>query len=223
MKRKIIALLLGTAMLCAVTACDKNEGSVSNTDSSNNSESTTGSTEDSLSTPSAPDSSSEESTGSTSEPSESNTIQSVKAEIEVDGQLISLPCKVKDINNIKIDQEYSFVVAAQDDGSYVSSAILYYNNIRVGGIFLEGDCSGVSDLSEEKVIGLIINDKSVPISYMGLTYNSDKDDVIAKLGEPDSGENSYMCYYYGEKGSVSFFLDSFSYKIDGVDIFLHVR
>lgn len=220
MKRRIIALIAGAALLCGIAGCENTEGNVSAPESSTNSENSTSNVEQSSTA--EPDSSTEDSTNNSSEPEESNTIQSVKAEIEMDGQLISLPCKVKDIKNITIDQEYSFAVVSQDDGSYMSSAYFFYNNIRAGGIFLEGDCSEISDLSEENVIGFTLNEDIVPMSYLGLTYNSNRDDIIAMFGEPDAGQNTYMCYYFGEKGSVSFSLNS-SNRIRKIDIFLNIR
>lgn len=222
MKRKIIALLAGAALLCGITGCENTEGNISAPESSTNSD--TSSVEESSTA--EPDSSTENSTDNSSEPSE-NMIQSVKPEIEIDGQLISLPCKVKDIENITIDQEYSFAAMSLDDGSYMSGGFYSYNDVRrVGGIYLEGDCTEISDLSEETVIGINVEPDdyfgSVSFSYLGLTRDSDKDDIIAMFGEPDAGLNTYMCYYLGEKGSVSFSLNS-SNRIRKIEIFLNIR
>ncbi|MCH5205451.1 MAG: hypothetical protein J1F09_00770 [Oscillospiraceae bacterium] len=235
MKRKIITLILCAAMLCAVTACDKNEGSVSNTDSSNNSESTTGSTEDSSSTPSAPDSSSEESTSSTNEPAagqaEFDFDEAVK-NITLFGKKISLPCTGADLGD-----DFSFGAEGTifEGGTYVEDDkvmidILYKGEIIGQVTFI--DCETYDDFSDKTMTSLSLGlnvDKfklgeavyknllekmgyypdTIQFDMGGLSFDSTKDEVKEKLGEPDEvieylGSGESLKYLLSENGCVYF-------------------
>ena len=119
----------------------------------------------------------------------------IKPQIEMDGQLITIPCKVKDIKNITIDREYSFaVVPASENVDEYSGAFFYYNGIRAGIIRLEGDCSQKTVLDEETVVGFDLY-ADIPFSYYGVTPESNRDDIIKVLGEPDEGYDTLLKYY----------------------------
>lgn len=149
----------------------------------------------------------------------SKDVISPSFEIEFNGQSICLPCKVKKINGIKIDTEYSFGSYQRDDGKYMSFAYYYYNNKRAGQIYLEGDCTRRSpDLDEENVIGLSVADSSVPMSYFGLTFGSDEKDITDMFGESDYGKT----YYIEPEGSVIFFLNSKN-KVKEIQLFVDIR
>lgn len=143
-------------------------------------------------------------------------------EIEFIGQSVCLPCKVKDINGIVIDTEHSFGSYERDDGKYMSFAFYYYGDKRAGQIYLEGDCTGTSNLGEENVIGLSVADSSVPMSYTGLTFGSSEKDITDMFGEQDYGKDTVLTYYIEPEGSVSFFLDT-GHNVEEFLLFVDIR
>lgn len=194
--KKPLSALLAAVMLCGLTGCGKNENSVP--------ESLSDSTSDISSV-----------SGNSSE-----NVQSPTFDIEMDGQHISLPCKVKEINNITVDRQYSFSAFVLENGREISSAFFYYNGKRAGQIYLEGDCTKSNELDEENVIGLSLD--SVPMSYMGLTNDSGRSDIVGILGEPDRGENTTLVYYIEPEGSVSFDLNPKD-KVDEIWLYMYIR
>lgn len=191
--KKVLCAVLAAVLACVVAGCAKKETSVP--DSSDISQSVPEKSTDHLSSISVSD-------NSTVSNNLSNDVISPSFEIELNGQSICLPCKVKDINGIKIDTEYSFGSYQRDDGKYMSFAFYYYNDIRAGQIYLEGDCTGKTDLAEEKVIGLSLKTDSIPMSYMGLTSDSNMSDIVGIFGEPDLGGDTCFTYYIEPEGSV---------------------
>lgn len=231
---KPLSALLAAAMLCGLAGCARDEGTssepesseasqsvstvVSQDNSESNSQNTSQNTSQSTSS-SVPGNISDNSAAS-SQPSESTQYEIDN--IEMDEQPISLPCKVKDIKNITIERGRFFSVKQRDNGEYMSSSYFDYNGVRAGQIYLEGKCSQKPDLSEEKVIGLVAGNSSVPVSYMGLTYNSDKTEIIRVLGEPEKDDDQYMYYLIEPEGSVTFSLNSEN-KVTDIAIFLNIR
>lgn len=189
--KRIFALLAAAVLLCGLAGCGKKDtGS-----SAPNRVSSVPEKE------SEPAQSSATGTGTSSDNSVSSVPQrtaEIIPEIKMDGRLISLPCKVKDIDGITIDTEEPLTVtpATENEAEY-STAKLYCNDVR-GSIRLAGDCSEKTDLNEETVIGIELRE-GIPFSYSDVTYDSTMDDVIAALGEPDrsSDQNkSYFLRYY---------------------------
>ncbi len=200
--KKAAALLLVGAMLCGLAGCDLN-----GTDSS---------------VPINSSSVSESNFDHESASDEQNT-NLIKPEIVMDGQLIALPCKVKDIAGITIDREYSFVVVpASENVDTYSMAYFYYNDLRAGLIRLAGDCSERSDLGDETVVGIDLFDE-IPGACLGLTFQSKREDIIDMLGDPDSGGNTVMIYYIGGNPAdhIDFDLNS-NGKIRAVRIYLGI-
>ena len=197
--KKVIAILAAGALLCGLTGCDKKD---SGSSAPNNVQSVPQSVPESK--PEAVQSSAT-GTGTSAGTSSDNSVSSapqrtveIKPEITMDGKLISLPCKVKDIEGITLDTEVSFTgVPATADGVEYSQVTFYRNDAR-GTIRLAGDCSEKTDLGEETVIGIELRE-GIPFSYLDVTSDSTMDEVIAALGEPDrsSDQNkSYFLRYY---------------------------
>ena len=223
--KKAAALLTAIVLLCGLAGCGKKETGSSAPDSVSGVIQSSGASSDN-GVSSVPQITVESSVVST-ESAGSSDIQSpvkVKPEIEMDGQLISLPCKVKDIKGITIDREYSFaVIPASEDVDERSGAFFYYNHIRIGMIELDGDCSEKPDLDEETVIRISISD-DISFSYSGLTSDSTTEDIIAVLGEPSVNSDYYLWYSLDgtDLNHVDFRLNSKG-KIDEVSIYLYVR
>ena len=190
--KRAVALLAMMILLCGFTGCDSKERSNTASDSA---------VSGWLSTPVTESNdlqSSEVNSGNTGS-SDVQNAQSVtcfiKPEIVMDGQLITLPCKVEDIVGITIDREYSFVVVpASENVDEYSTAYFYYNGKRAGLIRLDGDCSEKADLGKETVVGIDFYD-NMPVSCFGLTFQSKREDIIDMLGNPDNGGNTVMSFY----------------------------
>lgn len=221
---KPVSLLLAAILLCGMTGCSKNEVHISEPESSLSGLQSIPNESSALD-----DASSEEINSSASSAEFNSDVLSeqnrgkINPEIMMDGHLITLPCNVEDIQGITIDREYSFAVVPAENGiDEYSTAFFYYNNVRAGLVFLEGDCSEMSDLGNAKLIGIRLNDDRVPMSYSGLTYDSGKDDIIRTLGNPDRSGDIAMNYNLGVKGSVLIGLGTED-KITSVAIFLYLR
>lgn len=203
---KPFAMLLAAVLLCGMAGCSKNGTSApeSSADSAIGGEVSTVS-------------------GESSEVSGDSDSAKIKPEITLDGQLITLPCNVKDVDGITIDREYSFVVVpASENVDEYSTAYFYYNNVRAGQVLLDGNCSDMSDLGDATLIGIRLNDDRIPMSYMGLTYNSNRDNIISVLGNPGRSGDIAMNYDLGTDGSVLIGLGSKD-TITSVAIFLYIR
>lgn len=183
--KKVLCAVLAATLACGLCGCNKDEGARSNVPISE--PSVTG--DENISQ------SGEQSAENSTENSVATSAVVLKPEIEMDGQLTTLPCKVKDIKGITIDREYSFaVVPASENVDEYSTAFFYYNGIRAGGIILEGDCSEKTVLDEETVKGIYLYD-DIPISYFGLTAESNRNDIIKAFGEPDLGSQTGLHYF----------------------------
>ena len=188
--KKVIAMLAAGVLLCGLAGCDKKDTGNS---VPNNVQSTPQSVPESK--PEAA-----QSTGTSSDNGVSSAPQrtgEIKSEITMDGQLISLPCKVKDIEGITIDREDMTVTPATENEAEYSTAKLQYNDVR-GTIRLAGDCSEKTDLDDETVIGIELRE-GIPFSYSNITSDSTMDDVLAALGEADRSSDqtqSYFLRYY---------------------------
>lgn len=182
--KKVLCTVLAAALACGLCGCNKDEGESSNVPIS----------EPNVTENENVSQSGEQSAENSTEKSDETSAVVIKPEIEMDGQLITLPCKVKDIKGITIDREYSFgVVPASENVGVRSTAFFYYYGVRAGGIILEGDCSEKTVLDEETVVGLYLYDR-IPISYLGLTVESDRDDIIKVLGKPDKASDAALRY-----------------------------
>ena len=187
--KKVIAILAAGALLCGLAGCDKKDTGSS---APNNVQSTPQSVPESK--PAA------QSTGTSSDNSVSSAPQrtvEIKPEITMDGTLISLPCKVSDIDGLTLDIESISVTPAAEDTVEYSTVNLHYNDVR-GSIRLAGDCSEKTELDDETVIGIELRE-GIPFSYSDVTSEGTLDDVLAVLGEPDrsSDQNkSYFLRYY---------------------------
>lgn len=189
--KKVIAILAAGALLCGLAGCDKKDTGSSAPNSVQ-------------SVPqSVPESKPEaaQSSGTSSDNSVSSAPQrtvEIKPEITMDGQLISLPCKVNDIAGITLDTEDPLAVTPSTADAVEYSQVTFYLNDARGTIRLAGDCSEKTDLGEETVIGIELRE-GIPFSYLDVTSDSTMDEVIAALGEPDrsSDQNkSYFLRYY---------------------------
>lgn len=198
--KMVVSLLATAALLCGFTGCNKNE-----TDNSVPLSSL--SIPQSVSTDKSEVSQSSEFNSDVS--SEENT-SLIKPEIVMDGNLITLPCKVEEIDGITIDREYSFaVVSATENVDEYSTAYFYYNGKRAGLIRLDGDCSEKADLGKETVVGIDFYD-NIPVSCFGLTFQSKREDIIDKLGNPDNASDTLVGYYIDGNPAdhINFDLDS---------------
>lgn len=174
-RKRTTAILVMGATLCAFSGCGNSETSSTTPDNSSDIRQSASVDKSDISI-------------------EQNT-SLVKPEIVMDGQLITLPCKVEDIEGITIDREYSFVVVpATENVDEYSTAYFYYDGKRVGLIRLDGDCSEKANLDKETVVGIDFYD-NIPVSYLGLTFQSKSKDIIDTLGNPDKDDNTIMSYY----------------------------
>lgn len=236
---KLLSALLTAAMLCSLTGCRENndspfESSDVSQSSSENSEKSESSgaaheglnnelfttTTSSTTTTTTTSSSTLNNSSVSVQHNESTQLEQI--DVKMDEQLISLPCKVKDIKNITIDHGRNFSVKQRDNGTYMSSSLFEYNDATAGTIYLEGDCSGIADLSEVTVIGITVGDIRIPVSYMGLTLDSAKADIIRTLGDPVEEKDDYIYYYIEPEGSVTFSLNSED-KVSDIAVFLNIR
>lgn len=209
--KRVVALLATVTLLCGFTGCNKNE-----TDNSVPLSSL--SIPQSVSTDKSEVSQSSEFNSDVS--SEENT-SLIKPEIVMDGNLITLPCKVEEIDGITIDREYSFaVVSATENVDEYSTAYFYYNGKRAGLIRLDGDCSEKADLGKETVVGIDFYD-NIPVYCFGLTFQSKREDIIDMLGNPDNAGDTLLGYYIDGNPAdhIDFDLDS-NGKMIAVRIYL---
>lgn len=209
--KRVVALLATAILLCGFTGCNKNE-----TDNSVPLSSL--SIPQSVSTDKSEVSQSSEFNSDVL--SEENT-SLIKPEIVMDGNLITLPCKVEEIDGITIDREYSFVVVpSTENADEYSTAYFYYNGKRAGLIRLDGDCSKETDLDKETVVGIDIYD-DIPVYCFGLTFQSKREDIIDMLGNPDNAGDTLLGYYIDGNPAdhIDFDLDS-NGKMIAVRIYL---
>ena len=209
--KKVLCAVLAAALACGLCGCNKDEGARSNAPIS----------EPNVTGYENVSQIGEQSAENSTENSDETSAVVIKPEIEMDGQLITLPCKVKDIKGITIDREYSFgVVPTTDNYDEYSTAFIYYNGVQAGSIMLEGDCSQKPVLDEETVIGISLKDE-FPISYCGLTSKSNRNDIMKLFGEPDIGFDKGLIYFIdgNEENNISFYNNSTD-KISEIGIFL---
>ena len=249
---KHFSALLLMIILCGLTACkenrepfsDSSDASQSSTESSVSTQSSTGSSQSSTDSKQSSTNSAQSSSGgsgaahgvseselfTSSLPPDEPPISSQQNEVtrtepidvKLNDQLVTLPCKVKDIKNVTIEVGRNFSVKQRDNGSYMSSSLFDYDGTNAGTIYLDGDCSNISDLGEVTVIGIAAGDSRVPVSYMGLTFGASKDDIIRTLGAPADENDDYIYYYIEPEGSVTFSLNSEN-KVEDIAIFLNIR
>ena len=238
--KKIFAVVLALSMLCAMTGCDKNEGSASTQESSTSTESTTGSVEESSSSPSAPDSSSEESTSSTSEPTagqaEFDFDEAVK-NITLFGNKISLPCTIADFGeDFSLDEDG--YVPVFDDTKRMVCGLLYHNQ-EIGTVVLadclEGDSFGDKEIvnlnlgfvwrgtypySEADILSLERMNcytGKIEHDFAGLSYDSTEKDIKSVLGEPDTVDNyddNYQMLWDFKYGNIRIVFNGNNHKIE---------
>ena len=209
--KRVVALLATVTLLCGFTGCNKNE-------TDNSVPLSYLSIPQSVSTDKSEVSQSSEFNSDVS--SEENT-SLIKPEIVMDGNLITLPCKVEEIDSITIDMEYSFaVVSSTENIDEYSTAYFYYNGKRGGLIRLDGDCSEKADLGKETVVGIDLYD-NIPVYCFGLTFQSKREDIIDMLGNPDNAGDTLLGYYIDGNPAdhIDFDLDS-NGKMIAVRIYL---
>lgn len=245
MKKRYVTAALAAAMLFALSGCsersqssgagqfgDESELFVNTSQKKTDEQSTVRSSDNSKtkeptehSTPGSESSEPTENSSDLSSGSVNNSVNnSAEIDVKMDGELITLPCKVKDFPNIALEIGFNFTVKKRDNGTYMSSTKFIYDDMDAGSIYLDGDCGKSADLGEETVIGVDVGDSSIPISYMGLSFNSTKDDIIRTLGEPfetGSGED-YLYYQIEPEGSVTFTFNDEN-KVANIAIFLDIR
>lgn len=241
MKKRYVIAALAAAMLLGLSGCsersqssgagqfgDESELFVNTSQKKTDEQSTVRSSDHSESKEptehSTTGSESSEQTENSSDLSSGSLNNSAEIDVKMDGELITLPCKVKDFPNIALEVGFNFTVKKRDNGTYMSSTKFIYDEMDAGSIYLDGDCGKSADLSEETVIGVDVGDSRIPISYMGLSFNSTKDDIIRTLGEPfetGSGED-YLYYQIEPEGSVTFTFNNEN-KVANIAIFLDIR
>ncbi|MCH5206546.1 MAG: hypothetical protein J1F09_06295 [Oscillospiraceae bacterium] len=235
--KKIFAFVLALSMLCAMTGCDKNEGGISNPDSSNNSESSTSSVEDSLSSPSAPDPSSEESTGSTSEPAtgqaEFDFDEAVK-NITLFGNKISLPCTIADFGeDFSLDEDVQRPIG--DTGNMLSN--LLYQGFKIGTVIIK-DCREGERFDNKEIVEIDLGFGSyiypyteaeklafermgnytgkIEHNFAGLSFDSTEKEAETVLGKPASSfdwSDGYELTYEFDNGHIDIRFDYQNNKI----------
>ena len=212
---KTFSVLLAAVMICGLTGC----GGSGKTGAPLNAQ------ESELFVSPPPSSSSDTGQHGSGQHDSSQPVESTVSEpidFEMDGQTFSLPCKVGDLKNITIDRGFPFSVKKRDNGTYMSTSQFDYDGTHAGTIYLDGDCSGIADLSEVTVIGIVAGDSRVPVSYLGLTFDSTKDDIIRVLGDPVETDGAYLYYLIEPEGSVTFSMDSENKVVD-IAVFLNIR
>ena len=247
--KKIFAFVLALSMLCAMTGCDKNEGSALTQESSTSTESLTGSTEDSSSTPSAPDSSSEESTGSASEPvagqAEFDFDEAVK-NITLFGNKISLPCTIADFGeDYSLGAKGTVFEEGTDIGDNRIMIDILYKEEIIGHVILL-NCVTNDNLSDKTIAALSLGypankrklgeatyknmlekmgyyTDNIKFDLGGLTFDSTKDEVKAKLGEPDetdefSTSGDRLTYMFSDIGFVEFWFFDQTLVVIKIDV-----
>lgn len=190
--RKTISVILAAVMLCGMTGCGKNEEQISESESSVVSES---------STQSVPESNdvSEESSEIT------NNVNNLDYEIELAGHQITLPCKLKELQDIMIGLGTRLTPLKLDNGGSADEFCITYNGENVGYVHLE--INDITELSERTVVGIRIINKEgeIPVSYRGFTIGSDEQDILSELGDPDKNLfGSMSSYFIGSEGGIAF-------------------
>ena len=190
MKRKIIALLAGAALLCGIAGCENTEGNVSAPESSTNSENSTSNVEQS----------------STAEPESSETTRTGK--FDWDAAMNDFY-----INGIKMEYPFSESSLGEDFTFDVDSA--FYSDV---GDYLKinvdhRNCTGLwlFEAEYKNITNETYNKDCIvsAISYMfkpsiqGITEKTSMENVYALWGEPNeiegkTGETNYdTAVYYG--------------------------
>lgn len=204
--KRAAALLVTAAMLCGLTGCGKNE---------------TGRSAVSSSSMTSDDKPLNSATVSTS--FDPPTVAKAVPTIKIGDETITLPVKCKDLKHIHGDK----LVMPLDN--QIGATGLFYDDERIGQLYIE-DYENEDDYSEKNIVCLNIYDSWLSgtsvdqIYYMGLSFDSSKDDVIKTLGEPDEtrgDEDEYSLYLiYSldsfKDGNVTFIFRN--NKIDEIEI-----
>lgn len=228
---KIFPLIISGSLLCGISGCSTENGAntapelfVQSRDSEQSM--STDTTSDTTSSDTSTDSSTTSSTATdstTESTSDTITDDILPIDVEISGQPFSLPCRFDDIEKISIDSGIlSFGAFNRDDGKRSSKADFFYDDIPAGQIYLEGDCTVKENIGDARVIGLVTGDSRVPVTYMGVTFGSGREDVANALGSPVEEDDTYMYYYIDPKGSVTFTLND-EKKVSGIAIFMDIR
>lgn len=167
--KKAVALLAMAALLCGFTGCGESE---------------TNSTAISSSSMTSDDKPLNSVTVSTS--FDLTTVAKAVPTIKIGDETITLPIKCKDLKHIHGDK----LVMPMDN--QIGATGLFYDDERIGQLFIEDyveDYEKEDEYSANNIIRLNLYDYwgsgAVQIDYMGLSFQSSKDDVIKTLGEPD--------------------------------------
>ena len=219
MKKHIISAILTLAMLISITGCSS-DTSTSVSDTAQTTASTSHSETPETTTQSTPTSIFSDS----DEPDEHITL---KKEIEIEGQTISLPCTAGEISNLYIDENTIYPQKIENKDYYASSAYFFYGDCRIGFITLFDDCSESKNLNNETVIGLEILSSEImfsdidDVNYMNLSFESTREDIVDAFGEPDEFNDIYL-YYYFDKASderyIRFGISELTGKIDDIKL-----
>lgn len=227
---KFLPLIISAFLVCGLSGCStenapgdapelfaQSQESGSSTDTSVDGGLSTGDTSSGSSTSST--SSVSSTSGNSSSPTEStsqdvpqstsSTEEIEPIDVKISDQSFSLPCRLGDIANISVDRSVlTFGSFNRNDGKRSSKGDFFYDDIPAGQIYLEGDCTAKENIDGARVIGLVTGDSQVPVTYMGVTFGSGREDIVNALGDPIEEDNTYMYYYIEPKGSVTFTLDS---------------
>lgn len=114
---------------------------------------------------------------------------------------VTIPFKLKDLKYITIDEETCFET---DEGDLFCS--FWYDDYRIGTMRLENCSVDEKNKEDKNLVYLKISPDFIfddfEFEYMGLTFNSTKEDIINTLGEPDV-ENQ-LTYMLDDKTKINF-------------------
>jgi len=114
---------------------------------------------------------------------------------------VTIPFKLNDLKSIKIDEEICF----ETDNNGLFSQ-LWYENYRIGSVDLENCTVDEKNKGDKNVSYLCIEPDYMfddfEFEYMGLTFNSTKEDIINTLGE--SKVENQLTYMMDDETKISF-------------------
>lgn len=115
---------------------------------------------------------------------------------------VTIPFKLKDLKNIKIDEETSFET---DEGDLFCS-FWFDDNYRIGTLRLENCSIDDKNKGDKNIVYLKISPDIMfddfEFEYKGLTFSSTKEDIINTLGE--SEVENQLTYMLDDKTKINF-------------------
>lgn len=124
---------------------------------------------------------------------------------------VTIPFKLKDLKNITIDEDICF----ETDEKCLFSQV-WCGDYRIGTLMLENCTVDEKNKGDKNVVYLKISPDLMfddfEFDYMGLTFNSTKEDIINTLGE--SEVENQLTYMIDEKTKISFKIsDNIIYRV----------